>query len=87
VKVKVFGLKCVIVGSIDCGNLMSWLTACVTRVWAERGQTVKAEKNSKPEEKPVNRADSHTSGARFVSPVFGLGTDFIVIRTIQPEVK
>jgi len=25
------------------------LTACLTRVWAERGQTVKAEKNSKPE--------------------------------------
>jgi len=47
------------------GFALGWLTVCVTCVWAGVDKVWEQEK---PEARKmsVNRADSHTSGARFV---------------------
>ena len=47
------------------------LTVCVTCVWAGVDNAWEQE-NLEARKMPVNRAESHTSGARFVSPLFAV---------------
>jgi len=51
--------------------LLGWLTVCVTRVWVGVDNAWEQEK-LKARKMLVNRAESHTSGARFVRPALDL---------------